>query len=729
MTAALRLHHETPPVDLRDYVPIADAAKALGVSADHLSRQCRQQLQGAGHAILHPPPGGGKPQWFVARAYHHRLSGNNRMKPRDAEALDQYTGKQVRLAMMRAQCVDRFAARKTTRRGKVKDWLPTLIAELKRDFPDLPGVSKSALYKWAKRYDGPADLEQLIDDRGGNGHGKGDPAAWRFFTSLYLDERKFSLKRCWKLTKQEAMQHGWLWCSQPSCRRQLDDRIPLIQQVMHRDPKRYRNEFEPTIEQPRDRYPAGRCWTADHAQMDFWCKYGNREQLVRLFVTAWMDWTTRKIVGWHLAPVPNSATILAAFKMGMMDESNHGGPTDVIVDNGKDFDAWTWTGESKKERKRRVLSKGYIDEPHFKGTFGLLSIQPHFALPYNPRGKTYLERFFGKMHDRFDRNQVTYCGATPEDRPESLAQVLKDRRNVPTFAQVKEAFGDFVTGYNLGADHDIDGLIDREHGNVRLSPAQAMEQWTAERLTRADENVLTHTLQLFAPPVKVNKQGVRVTISGATLHYGQHDGELRSAAKRGRRFVVGYDPHDLAWVRVYEDHEASPNRRGRFVTSVPINLAAHLQLEGVKMTHEHVREMMQRKRRFNKDIQFRQQNRLMAIRSDEELLAATAAEMERPIEVVAKPLKIVRGPVDGSSSPDRNRQKKAAGAEHDNVPPGFPRIDLADLRGQFSEDPVDNSPPDFRAVGRMLNTHNFTVTDDDVDDSDVFQPFDPSSLE
>lgn len=44
-------------------------------------------------------------------------------------------------------------------------------------------------------------------------------------------------------------------------------------------------------------------------------------------------------------------------------------PAHVIIDNGRDFDAWTFHAQTKAQRKVRVLDKGYVEEVSFGGIY------------------------------------------------------------------------------------------------------------------------------------------------------------------------------------------------------------------------------------------------------------------------------------------------------------------------------------------------------------------------
>lgn len=206
-----------------------------------------------------------------------------------------------------------------------------LVALVKAQHPQLKGVSGRSLHRWWKLCPDPSHICKLIDTRG-----SGDPAAWRFFRDIHLDDKQPSMKLCWKRTKEAAHAEGWKWYTYSALKRQVDAKIDPRQQAFYLDKKRYQRRFEPYVTMDPEAWPAGVIWLGDHCQLDIWVRY--RGEIIRPWLTAWMDWRSREIVGWVLTSSPNGGTILAPLRVGILDPSNAGGPDIVCIDNGKDYD-------------------------------------------------------------------------------------------------------------------------------------------------------------------------------------------------------------------------------------------------------------------------------------------------------------------------------------------------------------------------------------------------------
>src|SRR5690606_923495 len=159
-----------------------------------------------------------------------------------------------------------------------------------------------------------------------------------------------------------------------------------------------------------------------------------------------MDMASRKIVGWTIrAADPDTEAILAALVDGFR---THGVPESVYTDNGLDFDAQAITGQTKAQRRQAnaKVKRVEFDQQRIGGVYAALGIRHIRATPYRPQAKP-VERFFRTYEERAGRLWPTYCGSTPQDRPEGLQQRL-DAGKAPTL----EAFIEHFKGW-LEADY------------------------------------------------------------------------------------------------------------------------------------------------------------------------------------------------------------------------------------------------------------------------------------
>ena len=114
------------------------------------------------------------------------------------------------------------------------------------------------------------------------------------------------------------------------------------------------------------------------------------------------------------------------------------------IDNGKDFQARTFTGLSKREARelRRVYGREWkdvvrrqrdavaLDDPRWMGIVEELGIRRINANPYAAWSKGQIERWFRTFEDQCAKLFVSYCGNEPKNRPECLPDVMRGRRGI-----------------------------------------------------------------------------------------------------------------------------------------------------------------------------------------------------------------------------------------------------------------------------------------------------------
>ena len=665
----------------REWVPATVAAEMMGVHVGNLTRRCRRELEARGLAMFTAPPQGGQAQWFVHVAADPRLSSGGIGELYQMPDLSKCSRKQQTTALQRAVCADALGHALATRPGKVGDWLPALIAELQQRFPDLR-IKRSSLYAWHNAYARPADLEKLIDDRGGDRRSQGDPAAWAKFKDFFLDPRQPSVKQCWEAVREMAQEQGWTWCTLASCHNQLNTKIAPEQQLHYREPEKWKQQMQPTIEQDPDGWRAGECWTADHHVMNLWVRSGN--QVLRPWITAIMDNRTRRVVGWVMADSPNTWTIIQAMKKALKDPANMGGPDVFWLDNGKDFASYSLNGETKAMRRERVRLR--MDEPDTAGVFKLLSIEVHFAIKYNPNGKARLERWFGTL-EPFYRTFATYTGNEPDTRPENLGKILADWNGIPTFEEVERRLGAHIRGDNASREHQIDALVIE---GERLSSDEAMARLCDRRKVMVDPDSLDLILKNWYPkPVSVTRRGIGIRLNGRTFRYGQFTPELsrfKALSKHDRpKLRVSFDSDDVSSITVHDEQY-------RLICQAPMNNLGGLH-GGDLASAEKLKRVCREKGAYRKALKHTAELSITSVLTAEERLAELASERPAPQPQPAA-LKPVRTPLDGQSKPlQRERVRKAVGAE--NMSP--PEASMWDLLTESRR--IDQSQRTAAAVG------------------------------
>jgi transposase InsO family protein len=656
-------HSSLATLDFDRLVPIDVAARLLEIHPDTLSAKCRERWQYQALAFQSPGPDGGQLKWWIDIAADPRLRSAENRERYTFPALLEFTGKQRDQADQRRQCVERLrAARVDVRGGSMAAAVVRLIDQARRDFPGIR-ISRSRLYKWDAAYQYPCQLAELIDRRGGDRSSKGDPAAWDAFRDLYLHENGPSIRQCWKEVKRLAREKGWGWGSYSACTAQLDSHIPPEQQAIHRTPATWRQQLSPYIPQNPESWGAGELWIGDHKQLDMVCRWG--KGVVRPWLTTWMDWRTRKVVGWALSDNPNSTTILGALRHGLLEPTNLGGPAHVWIDNGRDYDAWLFHGQTKSQRQSKI--KPNVDEGRTAGILGKLQIEAHFARPYCPNGKARLERWFRTL-ESFCKTFDTYTGDGVDTKPERLAEVLASPALVPTFDAVYERIKTHIEGNNSRTDHAIDDLV---NNGVPVSPADAYARWAATKRVMADPASLDLLMQHWNRPTTVTRNGVSITVAGKALHYGNteqalHPFKALKAADR-RPVNISFDPHDLRTVRVFDEDF-------RFICTAAMN---QLGGRGPEITRETVAESARQQARYAKSLKHVAEYGLTSTLTSEEHLAAVADQQQtdRQSPADAGPaMRIIRTPLDGQSAELHHQDvRQAVGSE--SVP--FPPVKLA----------------------------------------------------
>ena len=662
MTAlALQTSSCLPAVDLSAYVPLADAARRIGVNADHLGRRCKVELEGVRLAKLDTPSGGGRPCWFVRESYiQSRIAGTT-------PAADKLPGtvgltlKQRNGMFQRWACVRRLRDEQAKPLSLIQ--IDRLVSQLRAEFPAIR-ISRSLLYRWNRTAKTAADAIALADTRGGEQVQSSSPDAWAAFADYFLHQNRPTVRHVWKLVKALAAKNDWKWPSYGAVSRQLPKRIPIEVQAANRQPGKYRKQLAPYIAQDAESWRAGELWIGDHKQLDLICSW--RDTLIRPWLTAWIDWRTRKVVGHVLSDCPNSSTILAALRSGIKDPSNFGGPAQVKIDNGKDFDSYALHGRTKRMRRSRVAPR--IDEARAHGIFPLLKISASFGTRFSPNSKSRIERLFGDTGS-FCKEFPTYTGNSVETKPECLNKILANLGDVPTFETVRDRLAAFLCDHNANTDHQIDDLIE---AGRRLSPADAFARWCDTRRVLADPEALDLLLMQWSKPVTVGRNGIAVAHSGRALHYGQFAPELspfKALRKADRPLLnVSYDPDDLRSIHVYDE-------KYRHVCIARMNVI------GGKLSKEDLASVCRAKANYARGLRHIAEYSLTSVMSTEEQLADAAAqrradERQRQAATAAPApsrMKIVATPLDGQAKRiEREKLRDTFGHGSPDAPPVDP---------------------------------------------------------
>lgn len=210
-----------------------------------------------------------------------------------------------------------------------------------------------------------------------------DDRLYEYFKNLYLKEGAPSLYSCWEQTKGYAIREEIElneFPSHHSFRRRLEKEIPKQAIYLARyGYSAWNRKYSNYIERDYSNIICGKVWVSDHAQIDIACLTETGESVFP-WVTAWRDFKSSKWLGWLLQTGhPNSDHIFQTFYYAA---ENYGLPTDVIIDNGKDYRCKDFAGGRK-----RIT----IDTNQAKATSMLseLNIKVHFCATLQWSNKAY----------------------------------------------------------------------------------------------------------------------------------------------------------------------------------------------------------------------------------------------------------------------------------------------------------------------------------------------------
>ena len=558
--SAYSIHRDQPRGnEQREWVAIDEAAKLLGCNEGNLRRKCSDQLQEQGQAkkILV----GGVHKWHIHTIYSPRLrrkaietdeSGNSELQ----ELLRTTSAAKLKRAQTDALIVKEFRAFKMSHSTDAVTLAP-FIKSQKAKHGRCPG--RSRLFEMDKLCPATDDHDglvyALIDRRGrpsGDANAVSD-LAWSVFCDLYLTPQQWSIAKCWRTVRAKAETEGWAWPSLSRVKQLKRDRLDPSMCTLRREGRdAWNKKHLAPMEQDPNAWDVGQCWESDHSVLDLHCRVirGNRWVRTRPQLTAWLDRRTRLLVGWQITDQGNQYSIRSAL-LNALKTDGISAPEIVWIDNGKDFMARSIGGMTKSQRRVATRDEQELAEQSSTGLLGMLGITPHFARAYNHNGKARIERFFGTVHNEFDKEFKSYAGYRPGmlDKLDHQA-TQKDVIALPTLDEVRARFDHFASGYNSRSEHSIDDLRDPDTLD-RLSPIQFYDRYLPVMRAIQHEQ-LTLLEPVWSTPLKVHKWGVSLRIDGHTIRYGELEPELEPLVGTEHRVYISYDPEDMGQVNIWD---------------------------------------------------------------------------------------------------------------------------------------------------------------------------------
>mgnify|MGYP000963353464 CR=1 FL=1 len=149
-------------------------------------------------------------------------------------------------------------------------------------------------------------------------------------------------------------------------------------------------------------------------------------------LVCYIDIRSRYIAGWYFSEAESGTSTLMALSAAMLNHDHV--PAWLYIDRGAGYRA-------------KMLSDESV------GWYQKFSIETINALPGNPHGKGWIERFFRTVrdkHDKFFYGGQVYCG---DDMAEEVNRRLSDqlkagKRRLPTVGEYLDSFRKFIDAYH-----------------------------------------------------------------------------------------------------------------------------------------------------------------------------------------------------------------------------------------------------------------------------------------
>jgi len=346
------------------------------------------------------------------------------------------------------------------------------------------GNSPRTIKRWmaAFRNDGFASLaDKVRADKGQSRWFNQHHQAAIFAAYLHLNERQsvtFICEQIEAMREQLAIAEDDM-PSRETVRLFLAEQISPAMKALAREGQReYRERMSPYLRRCYTDIFANQVWVGDTAILDVEAANDVYPELpdlapLRIRLTAFVDYRSRKVVGATFAVEGSSISISAAMLRGILQ---HGLPEMIYVDNGKDYKKVAKGAQQGLEcRSLDVDDFAPIEE---KGLLARLGIGVTHCIPRHPQSK-HVERFFRTLHTRFDSVHSTYTGASPATRPDTTELAMMQHRRLLKKGRADESRHPYASRIIAGCLSWFEEYNNRPHqgeGMEGRSPNEVFEQ-------------------------------------------------------------------------------------------------------------------------------------------------------------------------------------------------------------------------------------------------------------
>jgi hypothetical protein len=399
---------------------------------------------------------------------------------------------------------------------------------LKKIYEDSGFTVNAIRPKWGKR-------ESTVNDE------------WStLFENEYLNQRQPSSYSCWKnvlgaIKREDPTFDISQFPSHMSFMRKLKSKFSESSIFYMRNGlAKWKAKYGYHISRHYDDILCGEVWVSDHVQSDVSVETADGRTHF-MWITVWIDVKSQKWLGWDVhIEAPKSDHIFTAFYRAA---KRYGIPSDVIIDNGKDY-------RSKALSGGRVINtwhKMQVDEKLSISLFTDLKITVHFAWPYNPESKI-CERTFSKVNAGFSRHNIGYRGPNITKRPDNLKDDINAGK-VWKIHEFEEVFDRYITE-----------VYNREQSTGKVLRGKCPDElfnieWPQAIQEQRCYQISPEALKMFCSPLSVPIKIRKSVVEDSKLEIRYYAPWMVSA--NGKVVRMRRDPKDYSVAWFWEDNTGS----------------------------------------------------------------------------------------------------------------------------------------------------------------------------
>lgn len=398
-------------------------------------------------------------------------------------------------------------------------------------------LSRRTLYRKWNTYimEGEA---ALADGRGkhGNHNYKMTKEIFDVFEYYYLNENKPSIKQCMRETALYFEgQEIELPCY--TTFKRSAKKIPKAIKLYFREREKvFIDKCAPYIKRMYEDLESNDIWVADNHTFDIMVEKEGKP--ARVYLTAFMDVRSRKMMGWCVTDAPSSDATIYALKKGC---EKFGVPRSIYTDNGREFLFHDLGGNGFRKKKKNG------EELKLPSILDDLGIEFRTALPRNARGKG-IERAFYTVKEHFSKLFESYTGGTILERPDRLKKMVKTMKGLPSIEDFIQYVDIYIEGWYNKQPHEGTGMKGKCPDEVF---AENMITKRVLPKEKADLMFMRYA-KSNTGMLKVGKNGITLTFYGKQLQYWN---EELWKEYFGQNVYVRYNPEDLSNIRIYDEQK------------------------------------------------------------------------------------------------------------------------------------------------------------------------------